>query len=123
MLHQKYSLQSHEAKNYFIFTEGDIGESSGLNLTGTIYAPTESCANANFKDSKLQHNNELIKELTDAAIICNNDGSPCGGQIATEDSLGGVNLGDFVLAGKDVFYIATVNKTFFTLNLYIFKIK
>lgn len=105
-----------EAKNYFIFTEGDIGESSGLNLTGTIYAPTESCANANFKDSKLQHNNELIKELTDAAIICNNDGSPCGGQIATEDSLGGVNLGDFVLAGKDVFYIATAPQLGLTLE-------
>jgi hypothetical protein len=105
-----------EAKNYFIFTEGDIGESSGLNLTGTIYAPTESCANANFKDSKLQHNNELIKELTDAAIICNNDGSPCGGQIATEDSLGGVNLGDFVLAGKDVFYIATAPQLGVTLE-------
>lgn len=105
-----------EAKNYFIFTEGDIGESSGLNLTGTIYAPTESCANANFKDSKLQHNNELIKELTDAAIICNNDGSPCGGQIAAEDSLGGVNLGDFVLAGKDVFYIATAPQLGVTLE-------
>lgn len=105
-----------EAKNYFIFTEGDIGESSGLNLTGTIYAPTESCANANFKDSKLQHNNELIKELTDAAIICNNDGSPCGGQIATEESLGGVNLGDFVLAGKDVFYIATAPQLGVTLE-------
>lgn len=106
-----------EAKNYFIFTEGDIGESSGLNLTGTIYAPTESCANANFKDSKLQHNNELIKELTDAAIICNNDGSPCGGSSAdTESSLGGVDLGDFVLAGKDVFYIATAPQLGVTLE-------
>ena len=106
-----------EAKNYFIFTEGDIGESSGLNLTGTIYAPTESCANANFKDSKLQHNNELIKELTDAAIICNNDGSPCGGSSAdTESSLGGVDLGDFILAGKDVFYIATAPQLGVTLE-------
>ena len=106
-----------EAKNYFIFTEGDIGESSRLNLTGTIYAPTESCANANFKDSKLQHNNELIKELTDAAIICNNDGSPCGGSSAdTESSLGGVDLGDFILAGKDVFYIATAPQLGVTLE-------
>ena len=106
-----------EAKNYFIFTEGDIGESSGLNLTGTIYAPTNSCANANFKDSKLTHNNELLRELTEAGVICNNDGSPCGGSSAdTESSLGGVDLGDYILSGRDVFYVATAPQLGITLE-------
>ncbi len=71
-----------EAKNYFIYTEGNIGESSGLHLTGTIYSPTTSCATANFKDATLTFSQEVIDELTSAAIICSNDGTPCGGATA-----------------------------------------
>ena len=68
-----------DAKNSFIYTEGNIGKSSGLNLSGSIYAPSVSCARADLKDAVLTYNQTLVQELMNANIICNNDNSPCGG--------------------------------------------
>lgn len=105
------------AKNYFIYTEQGITDGLNFHLDGTIYIPTDACKGlGSLQSSSITYNPTLVEKLTDAAIICNNDGSPCGGQIATEDSLGGVNLGDFVLAGKDVFYIATAPQLGVTLE-------
>lgn len=105
------------AKNYFIYTEQGITDGLNFHLDGTIYIPTDACKGlGSLQSSSITYNPTLVEKLTDAAIICNNDGSPCGGQIATEESLGGVNLGDFVLAGKDVFYIATAPQLGVTLE-------
>ena len=105
------------AKNYFIYTEQGITDVLDFHLDGTIYIPTDACKGlGSLQSSSITYNPTLVEKLTDAAIICNNDGSPCGGQVATEDSLGGVNLGDFVLAGKDVFYIATAPQLGVTLE-------
>lgn len=105
------------AKNYFIYTEQGITDGLNFHLDGTIYIPTDACKGlGSLQSSSITYNPTLVEKLTDAAIICNNDGSPCGGQVATEDSLGGVNLGDFVLAGKDVFYIATAPQLGVTLE-------
>ena len=106
------------AKNYFIYTEQGITDGLNFHLDGTIYIPTDACKGlGSLQSSSLTYNPTLVEKLTDAAIICNNDGSPCGGSSAdTESSLGGVDLGDFILAGKDVFYIATAPQLGVTLE-------
>ena len=93
-----------EVKNYFIYTEKDIGESSGLHLTGTVYAPTASCAKANFKDATLTFSQEVIDEMTSAAIICSNDGSTCGG--ATGGVPSASTSEDSYTSGTDSYYIS-----------------
>lgn len=68
-----------EAKNYFIYTLGDIGNSSKLNLTGSIYAPAASCANARFEDSQLTFSQDVLDAMEGANILCKEE--PCGGPV------------------------------------------
>ncbi len=91
--------------NYFIYTEGEIGKSK-LNLTGTVYATAESCAGTRFEDATLTYSQELIDELTENGIICNNDGSPCGGASGGSGGSSGGSLGNINYGGFDPHYIS-----------------
>ena len=98
-----------DAKNTFIYTTGDIGESSGLNLDGTIYSPATACARANFKDSRLTYNSDLLQELLDAGVICNSEDVPCGGTITSSSSAAGspTSASSETLQGYDTYHVAT----------------
>lgn len=91
-----------EAKNSFIYTEGDIGESSGLTLTGTLYSPAEACARSDLKDATLTYNPTLVQELMDAGVICNNDVSSCGGTTSTPSSSSSTGGSSASVADSDV---------------------
>mgnify|MGYP004505675873 CR=1 FL=1 len=91
--------------NYFIYTEGEIGKSK-LNLTGTVYATAESCAGTRFEDATLTYSQELIDELTENGIICNNDGSPCGGASSGSGGSSGGSSGNINYGGFDPHYIS-----------------
>lgn len=106
------------AKNYFIYTEQGVKDGLNFHLDGTIYIPTDACKGlGSLQSSSITYNPTLVQELTDAGVICNNDGSPCGGSSAdTESSLGGVDLGDYILAGRDIFYVATAPQLGITLE-------
>jgi len=94
-----------DARNYFIYTEGDIGNSSGLNLSGTLYSPVASCAKSRFQDSQLTFNAQLIQDLANAGIICQNDG---GATCTPVNVGGGAGGGAGVVAngGWDSYYIS-----------------
>ena len=106
------------AKNYFIYTEQGVKDGLNFHLDGTIYIPTDACKGlGSLQSSSITYNPTLVQELTDAGVICNNDGSPCGGSSAdTESSLGGVDLGDYILSGRDIFYVATAPQLGITLE-------
>ncbi len=106
------------AKNYFIYTEQGVKDGLNFNLDGTIYIPTDACKGlGSLQSSSITYNPTLVQKLTEAGVICNNDGSPCGGSSAdTESSLGGVDLGDYILSGRDVFYVATAPQLGITLE-------
>ena len=106
------------AKNYFIYTEQGVKDGLNFHLDGTIYIPTDACKGlGSLQSSSITYNPTLVQELTEAGVICNNDGSPCGGSSAdTESSLGGVDLGDYILSGRDVFYVATAPQLGITLE-------
>ena len=111
-----------DAKNSFIYTEGNIGESSGLNLSGSIYAPSVSCARADLKDAVLTYNQTLIQELMNANIICNNDNSPCGGASSSLSSSSTVMSSasttddDIVHNSKDRYFISMAPQLGITLE-------
>ena len=100
-----------DAKNSFIYTTGDIGESSGLKLTGTLYAPSSACARADLKDATLTYSPDLVQELMDAGIICNSDDIPCGGTITSSSSSLGSDPSSSASeesnGGYDTYHIAT----------------
>lgn len=74
------TLNDVTVSNYFIYTEGDIGSGNQFNLTGTIYATAESCAGlGKLQSSSITYNQELVNALSEAGVICPNDGSVCGG--------------------------------------------
>ena len=106
------------AKNYFIYTEQGVKDGLQFHLDGTIYIPTDACKGlGSLQSSSITYNPTLVQELTEAGVICNNDGSPCGGSSAdTESSLGGVDLGDYILSGRDIFYVATAPQLGITLE-------
>ena len=106
------------AKNYFIYTEQGVKDGLNFHLDGTIYIPTDACKGlGSLQSSSITYNPTLVQELTEAGVICNNDGSPCGGSSAdTESSLGGVDLGDYILSGRDIFYVATAPQLGITLE-------
>lgn len=83
------TLNDVTVSNYFIYTEGDIGSGNQFNLTGTIYATAESCAGlGKLQSSSITYNQELVNALSEAGVICPNDGSVCGG---TGGSSGGAS--------------------------------
>lgn len=98
-----------DAKNTFIYTTGDIGESSGLKLTGTMYAPSSACAQADLKDATLTYSADVVQELIDAGVICNSDDIPCGGTITSSSSTGGTptSASSEASGGYDTYHIAT----------------
>lgn len=74
------TLNDATVSNYFIYTEGDIGSGNQFNLNGTIYATAESCARlGKLQSSSITYNQELVNALSEAGVICPNDGSVCGG--------------------------------------------
>ncbi|MBR3851360.1 MAG: pilus assembly PilX N-terminal domain-containing protein [Fibrobacter sp.] len=74
------TLNDVTVSNYFIYTEGNIGSGNQFNLTGTIYATAESCAGlGKLQSSSITYNQELVNALSEAGVICPNDGSVCGG--------------------------------------------
>lgn len=74
------TLNDVTVSNYFIYTEGNIGSGNQFNLTGTIYATAESCAGlGKLQSSSITYNQELVDALSEAGVICPNDGSVCGG--------------------------------------------
>lgn len=103
------------AKNYFIYIEKGVTEKDGIRdglnfkLDGTIYVPTDVCAGlGSLQSSTITYNPELIEVLSNAAVICNNDGGSCGGAVGGSGSgSDDFEIEDFILEGRDVFYIAT----------------
>ena len=66
------------ANNVFIYSEGKITETSKLNLKGTFYTPTDSCIKVRFENSRLEFSRDLVDVLSNAKVICANDGYTCG---------------------------------------------
>ena len=82
-------------KNTFIYSEGHMGSGNQFNLTGTIYATAESCADMEkLQSSSLTYDPELVKVLNKAKIICENkDGVVCGGTTGGTGPGGGTGSG------------------------------
>ena len=98
-------------EHYFIYTNKNIGESGQLELTGTLYAPARACATTKFQSSTLNFDQALVQDLTDAGVICQNDGSGgCGGGGNEGDGEGGNGAGggnlEVIDGGKDSYYIS-----------------
>lgn len=92
--------------NYFIYTKGDVSEIHGYQkLAGSIYATAENCAKLNNinNNTELEYNKSLLEDLAENGVVCNNDGSPCGGSggSSTGGSSGSINYG-----GLDPHYIS-----------------
>ena len=92
--------------NYFIYTEKDVGQIlfNHSKLSGTIYAAASSCSKVKDMTIKeIEYNKSLLEDLAENGIICNNDGSPCGGSggSSTGGSSGSINYG-----GLDPHYIS-----------------
>lgn len=101
------NLKDATVKNYFIYTEDKIANGLQFNLTGTIYATAESCAGlGSLQSSSVSYSQELIDELTENGIICNNDGSPCGGASGGSGGSSGGSSGNINYGGFDPHYIS-----------------
>ena len=109
------TLNDVTVSNYFIYTEGNIGSGNQFNLTGTIYATAESCAGlGKLQSSSITYNQELVNDLSEAGVICPNDGSVCGGTGGTGSSGGdpsGSGSGESTeesstTGGTDAYYIS-----------------
>lgn len=97
-----------DAKNTFIYTLGDIGESADLNLTGTIYSPATACAKADLKDATLTYSPDVVQTLLDAGVICNSDDVPCGGTVTSSSSAATpTSASSETPQGYDTYHIAT----------------
>ena len=76
--------------NYFIYTKNDISNAlfNQTVLKGSVYAAVEDEASGEKVCAKvdeltfnkgMEYNQDLVSDLTNARIICNNDGGVCGG--------------------------------------------
>lgn len=113
-------MQGAGKHNYFIYTEGDIQSLMGTNWNGSIYAVAKNCAKAgNFNGNVgLTYDENLVKKLTDAGVICN-AGNSClgpvkgGGGTTTDPSTGETVTGPTT---KDSHWIALAPTLKVTLN-------
>lgn len=92
--------------NYFIYTEKDVGQIlfNNSKLSGTVYAAASSCSKVKDMTIKeIEYNKSLLEDLAENGVVCNNDGSPCGGSggSSTGGSSGSINYG-----GLDPHYIS-----------------
>lgn len=92
--------------NYFIYTEKDVGQIlfNNSKLSGTVYAAASSCSKVRDMTIKeIEYNKSLLEDLAENGVVCNNDGSPCGGSggSSTGGSSGSINYG-----GLDPHYIS-----------------
>ncbi len=106
------NIKDSDVKNYFIYTEQKIENTLNMKINGTIYATAETCAGmGTMQSSSITYNPELVQELTDAGIICDNDGSSCGGVNSSSSSSGGSGSGtgseDDDFGHMDAYYVAT----------------
>ena len=96
-------------EHYFIYTKVNTGTSDQLNLTGTLYSPAELCVTNRFQSSTLTFDADLVQDLTDAGVICQNDGnsgcSPAGSGTGSSSS-GGVVNPVIINGGRDSYYIS-----------------
>ena len=108
------TLNDVTVENYFIYTEGDISNGNQFNLTGSIYATAESCAGiGKLQSSSVTYNADLVSELTNSGVICDNDGGDCGGKMS-ELPASGSNTGEgtgseettTTIAGLDEYYVS-----------------
>ena len=73
------TLNDATRKNTFIYSEGHIGFGNQFKLTGTIYVTAASCEGMDkLQGSSLTYDHNLTQVLSDACVICSNDGSVCG---------------------------------------------
>lgn len=71
-------------KNYFIYSENQIGSVLNMKLSGSIYLTAESCAGmGDMQSSTLNYDALVVSEMTTAGIICNAK--------VGKDNCGGVN--------------------------------
>ena len=71
-------------KNYFIYSENQIGSVLNMKLSGSIYLTAESCAGmGDMQSSTLNYDPLVVSEMTTAGIICNAK--------VGKDNCGGVN--------------------------------
>ncbi len=94
--------------NYFIYTEKDVGNLlfNNVKLSGSVYAAASTCAKiTNMTIKEIDYNKGLLDDLANSGIVCNNDGSSCGGSnsggSSTGSSSSSVNYG-----GTDPHYIS-----------------
>lgn len=108
------TLNDVTVENYFIYTEGDISNGNQFNLTGSIYATAESCAGiGKLQSSSVIYNADLVSELTNSGVICDNDGGDCGGKMSElpeSSSSSGEGTGSeettTTVAGLDEYYVS-----------------
>lgn len=107
------TLNDVTVENYFIYTEGDISNGNQFNLTGSIYATAESCAGiGKLQSSSVTYNQDLVAELTNSGVICDNDGGDCGGKMSDLPETSGTGEGSgseettTTVAGIDEYYVS-----------------
>ena len=108
-------------KNYFIFSEGDLGyNKTGGNvpITGSIFL--SDCHNLSSVNTiKIEYNSDLTDALSGSGILCNNDGTnTCskGGSGGSSSSGSGSGSETVSFGGTDSYYISTAPQLFITLE-------
>ena len=94
--------------NYFIYTEKDVKQIlfNNSKLSGSVYASANTCSKvADLTIKEIEYNKELLEDLAGSGIICNNDGSPCGGSFGGSGSSSGA-AGNVDYGGLDPHYIS-----------------
>lgn len=104
--------------NYFVYTKNDISNVlfNQTVLKGSIYASVtdeatgvQSCAKVNEMtfNKGMEYNEALIASLTEARVICNNDGSACGGTGEVEETSSTSTETEAIsVNGRDRYYIS-----------------
>ncbi|WP_407456951.1 hypothetical protein [Fibrobacter sp.] len=73
------TLNDATRKNTFIYSDGHIGSGNQFKLTGTIYVTASSCEGMDkLQGSTLTYDPVVTQVLSNACVICSNDGSVCG---------------------------------------------
>lgn len=114
-----HTLNDATRKNTFIYTEGGIGTGNQFNLTGTIYATAASCSGmGKLQSSSVTYDPNLMQVLSDAKILCANDGSTCGGTGggSTSSSASSSISDGYSTGGYDNYYIAVAPQLSVTLE-------
>lgn len=94
--------------NYFIYTEKDVGQIlfNNSKLSGSVYAAASTCSKvADLTIKEIEYNKSLLDDLASSGIICDNDGSPCGGSFGGSGSSSGES-GNVEYGGLDPHYIS-----------------